>query len=96
MRVTGISAGTFGQTDGRAQQDALVPEPRPESRALVVVAPQAASDDRIADRPMAYRDASFLAHLIATKEQLPQTRTRRRAGPEEANAAYRAIAKLGA
>jgi hypothetical protein len=33
--------------------------------------------------------AGFLAHLIATAEQLPQTRERRRAEPAEAIAAYR-------
>jgi hypothetical protein len=33
--------------------------------------------------------ASFLAHLIATADQLPQTRERRRAEPEDAIAAYR-------
>jgi hypothetical protein len=33
--------------------------------------------------------AGFLAHLIATADQLPQTRERRRAEPEDAIAAYR-------
>jgi len=35
--------------------------------------------------------ASFVAHLIATAVQAPQTRARRRAKPEEARAAYRAV-----
>ena len=34
------------------------------------------------------RRADFLAHLIATREGLPQTRARRRAEPAEAAAAY--------
>jgi len=38
--------------------------------------------------------AVFLAHLIAMKRQLPQTRARRRAEPNEALAAYRASAAL--
>ena len=39
-----------------------------------------------------YRQAQFLAHLIAMKDQHPQTRERRRAEPGEAIAAYRAAA----
>jgi hypothetical protein len=35
--------------------------------------------------------ADFLAHLIATAVQAPQTRTRRRAEPAEAVAVYGAI-----
>jgi hypothetical protein len=35
--------------------------------------------------------ADFIAHLIATAGQAPQTRARRRAEPEEAIAAYSAL-----
>jgi len=35
--------------------------------------------------------ADFIAHLIATAAQAPQTRARRRAEPEAATAAYRAL-----
>jgi hypothetical protein len=35
-------------------------------------------------------DASFIAHLIATAEQVPQTRTLRRAEIADVEAAYRA------
>jgi hypothetical protein len=38
----------------------------------------------------ARRQANFLAQLIATKDQHPQTRLRRRAEPGEAIFAYRA------
>jgi len=62
-----------------------------ESRALVPVAPIAEAQQE----PFAnYREASFLAQLIATKEQVPQTRERRRAEPNEAIAAYRAVKEL--
>ena len=37
------------------------------------------------------RQAPFLAHLIATARQEPQTRERRRAEPAEAIAAYQAM-----
>jgi hypothetical protein len=35
--------------------------------------------------------ADFIAHLIATVSQAPQTRARRRAEPQDALAAYRAL-----
>jgi hypothetical protein len=37
-------------------------------------------------------DASFIAHLIATAEQAPQTRELRRAAVADVEAAYRAVA----
>ena len=40
----------------------------------------------------AHPTAPFLAHLIATKQQMPQTRQRRRAEPEDAAAVYAAAA----
>ncbi|MGA2893504.1 MAG: hypothetical protein ABSE22_11570 [Xanthobacteraceae bacterium] len=36
-------------------------------------------------------NADFIAHLIATSTQAPQTRARRRAEPELATAAYRSV-----
>jgi hypothetical protein len=36
-------------------------------------------------------NAPFVAHLIATAAQVPQTRARRRAEPAAASAAYRAL-----
>jgi hypothetical protein len=59
-----------------------------ECRALTVLAPLS--------RPIApvRRDAAFLAHLIATRAQVPQTRARRRAEPAEALAVYRHVAGL--
>ncbi len=36
-------------------------------------------------------NADFIAHLIATRVQAPQTRVRRRAEPEEAVAAYGSV-----
>jgi hypothetical protein len=60
-----------------------------ESRALVVTGTAAASPSA-----SVYREAAFLAHLIATKEHAPQTRERRRAEPAEAISAYRTVAAL--
>lgn len=61
-----------------------------ESRALVAVAPPGPAHQP----PSVHRQAAFLAQLIATKDQHPQTRERRRAAPEEALAAYRVAAAL--
>jgi hypothetical protein len=59
------------------------------NNALVPVA----SINRDADRPhQASRpDCGFIAHLIATKAQAPQTRNRRRAEPGEAISAYNGL-----
>lgn len=59
-----------------------------DCRALVALAP-AAPRRRATPRP-----AAFLAHLIAVKQQHPQTRDRRRAAPAEALAAYRTAMKV--
>ena len=59
------------------------------SNALV---PLAHSEPATAERRAAVRaNADFVAHLIATSAQAPQTRVRRRAEPEEAVAAYSAL-----
>jgi len=42
-------------------------------------------------RPSPRANADFVAHLIATRAQMPQTRARRRAEPEQAVAAYGAV-----
>jgi hypothetical protein len=57
------------------------------SRALVTVSPVALVREPSAN----FRQAPFLAQLIANKDQHPQTRERRRAEPEEVLAAYRAV-----
>jgi hypothetical protein len=63
--------------------------PVSQSRALVAVDPAATREPAAS-----FREATFLAQLIATREQLPQTRERRRAEPGEAIAAYRAAEAL--
>lgn len=58
------------------------------SRALI----SRAATNREAPAPYASRPrADFVAQLIATSSQAPQTRARRRAEPEEAVAAYSAL-----
>lgn len=57
-----------------------------ESVALVPLAP--GPEHRSAMRRSIRPDASFVAHLIATAEQVPQTRHLRRAAPADALSAY--------
>jgi hypothetical protein len=61
-----------------------------ESRALVTRAPSVDTSES----QFAYRNVAFLAQLIATKDQHPQTRERRRADPNDVLAAYRTTAAL--
>ena len=89
MRLIEINSGISRPIGGKPQAPKGTQEPT-ESRALVALTPrpamQPANRGRLA--------AEFLAHLIATKEQAPQTRDRRRAEPPEAVAAYQAAALL--
>ncbi len=56
-------------------------------RALLVIEPQSAGNEPVSN----FRQAPFLAQLIATKDYHPQTRDRRRAEPSDAIDAYRAV-----
>jgi hypothetical protein len=93
MQLGEINASSLRRTDGvehHAEADHATPAS--ESRALVALAPVTDTPER----QISYRDAAFLAQLIATKDLHPQTRERRRAEPPEVLAAYRAIAGLTA
>jgi len=63
------------------------------SNALVSLAQtdQAAAQAPATVRTTSRANADFVAHLIATSAQAPQTRARRRANPEDAIAAYGAL-----
>jgi hypothetical protein len=93
MQIGEINAAALrhsGTTGERAEPDC--PAPTSEGRALIPLAPV----PELSERQSGYRNASFLAHLIATKYQHPQTRERRRAEPDEVLAAYRATVALSA
>jgi hypothetical protein len=51
----------------------------------------AQADQVAAVRATSRTNADFVAHLIATSAQAPQTRARRRANPADAIAAYDAL-----
>ncbi|MGA8495559.1 MAG: hypothetical protein WB764_08765 [Xanthobacteraceae bacterium] len=63
------------------------------SNALVplVQTDQAAAQPATNARTTSRANADFVAHLIATSAQAPQTRARRRANSEDAIAAYDAL-----
>ena len=86
MRLGEVNASAFQRSNSFAQPnepEAAIPAAS-ESRALVALAPQA----DVPDAQSGYRNVAFLAQLIATKDQHPQTRERRRAEPTVALAAY--------
>ena len=86
MRISGIV------NKAPANSPSALPQavPAAPSRALVALAPLAPASRT----PAHYRQAPFLAQLLAVKDQHAQTRARRRAAPAEAAAAYRAAAQL--
>jgi len=83
-----VISGSTARTRA-ASREASGEQPVAKSQALVAVAPIVRAD---APAPLARRAASaaFLTQLIATREQLPQTRERRRAEPADAIAVYAA------
>ncbi len=93
MRIVGVggqsgpaSAGRRTPHEAHARQ-----APETESRALITIEAPALSErtPRVTRHP----SAGFLAQLIATHMQAPQTRARRRAEPGEAMAVYRSMTK---
>jgi hypothetical protein len=85
--IAGIRSAlpTTPQAAGRTSATAAGPD-RPGAQALLPVLPITPTEghSRASNRPA----APFLAHLIATEAQLPQTRARRRAKPDAAAAIY--------
>ena len=90
MRINGIAGSTIGPVARRATAGKREPEIA-ESRALIAVeAPAPVERSFTHTRHPA---APFLAQLIATQQQAPQTRVRRRAEPQEAISVYAAMAR---
>ena len=91
MRLVGISKVAARQTGFTPQGGEPAPaEQVKASRALVALT----SATTAAEPPETFRQAPFLAQLLAMKDRHPQTRERRRAEPHEAIAVYRATAAL--
>jgi hypothetical protein len=84
MRIGRIHGLAIGPASRRASEERC--EPDTGARALIALAP-AAPSERV---PLLTRHpaAPFLAQLIATRMQAPQTRARRRVEPGEAIGVY--------
>ena len=95
MRIVGIGSSAIrGATaTRRTRSDRREPEvAETQSRALIAVEAAAPVDHSPA--MTRYPAAPFLAHLIATHIQAPQTRARRRAELDEVIAAYSAMGPI--
>jgi len=91
MRIVGSSssATTIPRQFTDDSCDAVLAEG--QSTALIAIeAP--GRHDRLSQATR-HPSAAFVAHLIATRMQAPQTRERRRAEPDEAIAVYRSMTK---
>jgi hypothetical protein len=91
MRIGKINRTSSRLTDSSKQEfeGELVKDVA--GRALLVVEPQPVTEEPVAAN---FRQAPFLAQLIATKDKHPQTRDRRRADPSHAIGAYRAVVAM--
>jgi hypothetical protein len=76
----------------RAGDIVIEREPQPQSQAIAQTEP--VSRAILASLRIARPDPSFITHLIATAEQVPQTRTLRRAEIVDVEAAYRKAANM--
>jgi hypothetical protein len=92
MRIVGVGGSISAAPAGRRGSAEIRTEaPEGESRALIALEATAPSEH--APRVTRHPAAGFLAQLIATQMQTPQTRARRRAEPGEAIAVYRSMTK---
>ena len=91
MRITGArsSVGAVSRQTASDAQDWAPPEA--ECRALIAI--EAPRPTEHSPRAARHPSAPFVAHLIATRMEAPQTRARRRAGPDEAISVYRSMTK---
>ena len=90
MRIIGANAA-FSTTAGRSANADDTRAPETQGRALIAV--EAPRRGERSPHSASHPSAPFVAHLIATRMQAPQTRERRRAEPEEAIAVYRSMTK---
>jgi len=89
MRISGIAGTSTGPVARRTTAGQQEPDVA-QSRALIAIEAAAPSERSFAQSR--HPAAPFLAQLIATRLQAPQTRARRRVGPQEAISVYAAMA----
>ena len=91
MRIVGASSSLSTLPRQAARKAADGAPVQAESTALATIAPVRPNEH--APRLTRHPSAPFVAHLLATRMQAPQTRERRRAEPDEAIAIYRSMTK---
>jgi hypothetical protein len=91
MRIVDASSSISTLTRQATSEAYDAASPEAQGAALVAIEPPHRHErfPQSARHPL----APFVAHLLATRMQAPQTRERRRAEPEEANAVYRSMTK---
>jgi hypothetical protein len=77
----------MSHVNGQAVEDGVFEDAEPACVALVPVAP---SMQFLSKLPLPRPDSTFVTHLIASAEQVPQTRRLRRATSADAQLAYAA------
>jgi hypothetical protein len=91
MRIVGASSSLSTLPRQAARKTTDGAPVQPESTALTTIEP--AWPNEHAPRLTCHPNAPFVAHLLGTRMQAPQTRERRRAEPDEAIAIYRSMTK---
>jgi hypothetical protein len=90
MRIVGASSSVSTVTRQPTGETSDGTAAQAQGTAVIAIEPP-----RRNERPRLplHPSAPFVAHLLATRMQAPQTRARRRAEPEEAIAVYRSMTK---
>jgi hypothetical protein len=89
MRIVGASSSVSKVTRQAASGDPA----RTETPGTALIAIEAPRRNERLTQPTRHPAAPFVAHLIATRMQAPQTRARRRAEPDDVIALYRSMTK---
>jgi hypothetical protein len=93
MRIVGVGGSINAAPDLRRGSSEAHDGQAPETESRALIAVEATAPSERAPRVTRHPSSSFLAQLIATRMQAPQTRARRRAEPGEASAVYRSMTK---
>ncbi|TMJ05448.1 MAG: hypothetical protein E6G97_03355 [Alphaproteobacteria bacterium] len=93
MRIVG-AGGSINSAPAARRGSSAAHEPgAPETESRALIAVEAPVPSERTPRVTRHPGAAFLAQLIATQMQAPQTRARRRTEPGEATAVYRSMTK---
>lgn len=91
MRLGAIEGVGVAPRQGQDRPPSAQASEERSGRALVAIASRAPV---LSEPPWKRPEAAFLAHLIATASDAPQTRQRRRAEPQDVHVAYAARTDL--